>query len=68
MTLTDALQQAEATANSHRAQLREVQLQTKNLQTELNIVQKKLNLAKLELSRIQSLVKKNKLCLQVLRL
>ncbi|NYT47176.1 MAG: hypothetical protein H0A75_05940 [Candidatus Methanofishera endochildressiae] len=54
-----ALQQAEATANSHRAQLREVQLQTKNLQTELNIVQKKLNLAKLELSRIQSLVKKN---------
>ena len=36
-----------------------MQLQTKNLQTELNIVQKKLNLAKLELSRIQSLVKKN---------
>ncbi|MBT3811534.1 MAG: hypothetical protein HON51_10950 [Gammaproteobacteria bacterium] len=53
-----ALQQAEATATSHRAQLREVELQTKNLQTELNIVQKKLNLAKLELSRIQSLVKK----------
>lgn len=53
-----ALQQAEATAASHRAKLREVQLQTKNLQTELNIVQKKLNLAKVELSRIQSLVKK----------
>ncbi|MCK5871077.1 MAG: hypothetical protein KAG45_10705, partial [Methyloprofundus sp.] len=53
-----ALQQAQATAASHRAQLREVELQKGNLQTEIKIVKKKLNLAKVELSRIQSLVKR----------
>lgn len=53
-----ALQQAQASANSNRAQLREIQLQKDNLQTELGIVQKKLQLAKLELSRVQSLVNK----------
>ncbi|NOR80635.1 MAG: hypothetical protein GQ529_07340 [Methyloprofundus sp.] len=54
-----ALQQAQATAASHRAQFREIQLQKSNLQTELTIVRKKLKLAKVELSRIESLVKKN---------
>ncbi len=54
-----ALQQAQATAASNRAKFREVQLQKGNLQTELTLVRKKLHLANVELSRVQSLVKKN---------
>lgn len=53
-----ALQQAQASAASNRAKFREIQLQEGNLKTELTIVRKKLNLAKVELSRIESLVKK----------
>ncbi|NOQ13259.1 MAG: hypothetical protein GQ583_02105 [Methyloprofundus sp.] len=53
-----ALQQAQATAASNRAKFREIQLQKSNLKADLSIVGKKLKLAKVELSRIQSLVKK----------
>lgn len=54
-----ALQQAQANAASLRAQFREIQLQKANLKTQLSLVKKKLNLAKVELSRIQSLVKRH---------
>jgi len=53
-----ALQQAQATVASNHAKFREIQLQKTNLKSDLAIVHKKLNLAKVELSRIQSLVKK----------
>lgn len=52
------LQQAQATAASHRAKFREIQLQKGNIRAELSIVKKKLNLAQVELSRIQSLLSK----------
>lgn len=54
-----ALQQAQATVASNRAKFREIQLQKSNLKADLVIVHKKLKLAKVELSRIQSLVSKN---------
>ncbi|MDC9729045.1 MAG: hypothetical protein PSN04_06925, partial [Methyloprofundus sp.] len=53
-----ALQQAEANVASNRAKFREIELQKSNLKSDLTIVHKKLKLAKVELSRIQSLVKK----------
>lgn len=53
-----ALQQAQATTASNHAKFREIQLQKGNLQNELNIVKQKLKLAKVELSRIESLVKR----------
>ena len=53
-----ALQQAQATVASNQAKLREIQLQENNLLADLRLVQKKLKLAKVELSRIQSLLKK----------
>ena len=52
------LQQAQATVASNQAKVREIQLQESNLKAELTIVRKKLKLAKVELSRIDSLVKK----------
>ncbi len=54
-----ALQQSQASVASLRAKFREVQLQESNLKAELSIVRKKLKLAKVELSRIESLVKKH---------
>ena len=53
-----ALQQAQATIASDHAKLRETELQKSNLLADLTLVQKKLNLAKVELSRMQSLLKK----------
>jgi len=53
------LQQAQANVASNRAKFRETELQKSNLQAELTIVRKKLKLAKVELARIESLVKKN---------
>ena len=53
------LQQAQANVASNRAKFRETELQKSNLQAELTIVRKKLKLAKVELTRIESLVKKN---------
>lgn len=54
-----AIQQAQANVASNRAKFREIQLQKSNLKADLSIVQKKLKLAQVELSRIQSLVKKH---------
>jgi multidrug efflux pump subunit AcrA (membrane-fusion protein) len=53
-----ALQQAQATVANQRAQYRQIKLEKNNLHADLKIVQKKLTLAKVELARIQSLVKK----------
>ncbi|WP_428355087.1 efflux RND transporter periplasmic adaptor subunit [Methyloprofundus sp.] len=53
-----ALQQAQATVASHQAKIREIHLQESNLRADLAIVKKKIKLVKLELSRIQSLARK----------
>ncbi|OQK17621.1 hypothetical protein AU255_07070 [Methyloprofundus sedimenti] len=53
-----ALQQTQATIASNQAKLREIELQKSNLLADLTLVQKKLKLANVELSRMQSLLKK----------
>lgn len=53
-----AIQQAQTNVASNHAKFREIQLQKNNLQADAIIVQKKLKLAQVELSRLQSLVKK----------
>ena len=53
-----ALKQVLATVASDRAKLREIQLEKNNLKADLELVKKKLVLAKVELSRFKSLIKK----------
>ncbi len=53
------IQQAQANVTSNRAKFREIELQKNNLKADLNLVHKKLKLAKVELARMQSLIKKH---------
>lgn len=53
-----ALEQAQSTVASHQAKVKEIELQKSNVQADLELVQEKLKLAQVELSRIESLVKK----------